>query len=123
MPCAHVDGNDVAAVFNAMQEAVLGARNGDGPTLLVLDTYRWREHCGPEFDNHIGYRTEAEYQTWRVRCPIERSRADLQAKGLLTPAQEEALVVGFKEETERAFAFAKAAPLPEPLAAAAHVYA
>ena len=123
MPFAHVDGNDVAAVFNVMQDAVLRARNGDGPTLLVLDTYRWREHCGPEFDNHIGYRTEAEYQTWRVRCPIELSRADLQAKGLLTFAQEDALVFGFKEETERAFAFAKAAPLPEPSAAAAHVYA
>jgi pyruvate dehydrogenase E1 component alpha subunit len=123
MPFAHVDGNDVAAVFNAMQEAVLRARNGDGPTLLVLDTYRWREHCGPEFDNHIGYRTEAEYQTWHARCPIERSRADLQAKKLMTLAQEDALVVGFKEETERAFAFAKASPLPEPSAAAAHVYA
>ncbi len=123
MPFAHVDGNDAAAVLKVMQEAVLRARNGEGPTLLVLDTYRWREHCGPEFDNHLGYRTEVEYQTWRVRCPIERSRADLQAKGLFTLAQEGALVAGIKEETERAFTFAKAAALPEPAAAAAHVYA
>lgn len=123
MPSAHVDGNDVVAVFNVMQEAVSRARNGGGPTLLVLDTYRWREHCGPEFDNHIGYRTEAEYQTWRVRCPIEISRAALQANGLLSHKEENALTSDFQEEIDRAFAFAKAALLPEPSDAAAHVYA
>ena len=45
-------------------EAVARARAGSGPTFLLLDTYRWREHCGPSFDNHIGYRTEAEFSEW-----------------------------------------------------------
>lgn len=123
MHSIHVDGNDVAAVFNASQEAVTRAREGKGPTFLLLDTYRWREHCGPGFDNHIGYRTEVEYETWRTRCPIEASRANLQGQKLLSPAEEEAMMVGFKREIDMAFEFAKSAPLPEPSWAAAHVYA
>jgi pyruvate dehydrogenase E1 component alpha subunit len=123
MSFASADGNDVAAVFKATQEAVARARRGDGPTFLLFDTYRWREHCGPGFDNHIGYRTEAEYETWRARCPIEASRVKLQGLNLLTPAEEEAMMAAFKREIDMAFEFAKAAPLPEPSWATAHVYA
>jgi len=123
MSCVSADGNDVVAVFKAAQEAVERARQGAGPTFLVFDTYRWCEHCGPDFDNHIGYRTEAEYETWRTRCPIEASRVKLKGQNLLTPADEESLVVELKREIDTAFEFAKAALLPEPSQASAHVYA
>jgi pyruvate dehydrogenase E1 component alpha subunit len=55
IPSVYVDGNDVLAVFDTTKEAVARARAGQGPTLIVADTYRWREHCGPNFDNDIGY--------------------------------------------------------------------
>jgi TPP-dependent pyruvate/acetoin dehydrogenase alpha subunit len=54
------DGNDVAEVYELAGEAVEKARRGGGPSFLEFKTYRWREHCGPNFDNDIGYRTEAE---------------------------------------------------------------
>lgn len=123
MSCVSANGNDVVAVFKAAQEAVERARQGGGPTFLLFDTYRWREHCGPAFDNHIGYRTEAEYETWRTRCPIEASRAKLNSQKLLTPADEALMAAEFKREIDMAFEFAKAAPLPEPSQAVAHVYA
>lgn len=123
MSCESADGNDVMAVFKATQQAVERARQGIGPTFLVFDTYRWREHCGPDFDNHIGYRAESEYETWRARCPIDASRAKLQGQGLFTAADETLVVDGIKREIELAFEFAKATPLPEPSQAAAHVYA
>jgi TPP-dependent pyruvate/acetoin dehydrogenase alpha subunit len=120
---ALADGNDVVAVFKATREAVERAREGGGPSFLLFDTYRWREHCGPNFDNHIGYRTENEYQAWRSRCPIETSREKLQAQGMLTHADEERVTADLTREIDAAFEFAKAAPLPEPSQAAAHVYA
>ena len=123
MSCQSADGNDVVTVFKATQLAVERARQGGGPTFLVFDTYRWREHCGPEFDNHLGYRTEAEYQTWRKRCPIESSRTKLNGMNLLSAADEEAMVAGYKREIDAAFEFAKAAPLPDPAQASDHVYA
>jgi TPP-dependent pyruvate/acetoin dehydrogenase alpha subunit len=123
MNSMHADGNDVVAVFKAAHEAVERARRGDGPTFLLLDTYRWREHCGPEFDNHIGYRTEAEYEAWHIQCPIKKSREILQSQKILLPSGEDDMVAVFKREIDNAFEFAKKAPLPKPSSASDHVYA
>lgn len=119
----HADGNDVMAVFKAAHEAVERARRDDGPTFLLLDTYRWREHCGPEFDNHIGYRTEAEYEAWHSLCPVKTSRENLLSQKFLSSSDDDAMAAGFKQEIDRAFEFAKNAPLPEPSEASVHVYA
>ena len=117
------DGNDVVAVFKATRQAVARAREGQGPAFLLFDTYRWREHCGPNFDNHLGYRTEGEFQGWRTRCPVETSRKELERQGLLTSVQEEHMAADIRREIDSAFEFAKAAPLPEPSQAGLHVYA
>lgn len=63
-------GNDVEEVYSVTQEAVASIRQGKGPAFLEFDTYRHREHCGPNFDNNIGYRTEEEYLAWEKKCPI-----------------------------------------------------
>ena len=59
-----VDGNDVCAVFEASSKACQSIRSGNGPIFLEMPTYRWREHCGPNYDNDIGYRTEEEFESW-----------------------------------------------------------
>ncbi len=45
-----LDGNDAGAVFEAMSGAVEKARNGGGPSFLMCNTRRWREHCGSRYD-------------------------------------------------------------------------
>ena len=114
IPAVHGDGNDVLAVEALTRPAVERARAGEGPTLLVFDTYRWREHCGPNYDNDIGYRTEAEFLEWRERCPLTRLRRRLIADGVLDDAADAALIARFKAEMEAAIAFAKASPFPAP---------
>ena len=121
--CASGDGNDVVAVFTAMRAAVEHARNGGGPSFLHFDTYRWREHCGPGFDNHLGYRTVEEYESWRSRCPVDAHTGNLRRQSLLAAGVEESVIAELKREIDAAFAFARAAPLPTPGQAAAHVYA
>jgi len=117
------DGNDVVAVFKAAQKAVRHARQGHGATFLLLNTYRHRESCGPGFDNHIGHRTEAEYQSWLARCPIKRSRETLNLRNLLKLDEETMMQADLRQEIDEAFAFARSAPLPDPSEASAHVYA
>ena len=39
-----VDGNDIAAVYDAATTAVARARAGEGPTLIECKTYRWGRH-------------------------------------------------------------------------------
>ena len=116
-----VDGNNVEEVFTTASDAVARARDDQGPTFLLLDTYRWREHCGPAFDNNIGYRTEAEFHDWEARDPIRSLRARI--GGTFTAAQEKAMTDEITAEVEAARAHARAAPLPEPSQATLHVYA
>jgi len=123
IPSANADGNDVEAVYKLTQEAVTRARSGTGPSFLLFDTYRWREHCGPNFDNQIGYRTEAEYETWHKRCPVESARAKLRAAGLLDDAGDAVIAAELKHMVDADFDYAKAAPLPLPTHASDHVYA
>ena len=106
------DGNAVQQVYQAAQQAVERARRGEGPTLLEFPTYRWREHCGPQWDNHLGYRTSAEYEEWKARCPIQTLRQQLQAQGCLSDAAHQALVADLSLEIEGAIAFAKESPFP-----------
>lgn len=108
----HVDGNDVVAVHEAMSRAVVRARRGDGPTLLVVDTYRFLEHCGASDDDHLGYRPVGELAAWKDRCPIERTRGELVAAGELDEATLHAFEAEIAAEIDVAFATADAAPYP-----------
>jgi len=116
-------GNDVEKVYALSSEAVERARNGDGPSFLLFDTYRWREHCGPNYDNHLGYRSEQEFQEWRECCPVENYRNKLLASGCLQPGQEETWKTGFDAEISEAFEFARSAPFPDLESASHFTYA
>jgi TPP-dependent pyruvate/acetoin dehydrogenase alpha subunit len=123
IPAVHADGNDVDAVHAVASEAVARARSGGGPSFLLFDTYRWREHCGPLFDNDIGYRTEAEFQTWKARDPVAQARDKLIAAGALDAEEDARITAELTREIDAAFDHAKAAALPVPDDAWAHVYA
>ena len=117
------DGNDVLAVHALAGRAVENARAGDGPTFIELATYRWREHCGPNYDNDLGYRGEAEYLAWRERCPVDAFRGVLAAGGDLDDADDAALDAAIAAEIDAAVDFAKTSPFPDPAAAFDHVFA
>lgn len=106
------DGNDVLEVAAMASAAVAKARNRGGPTFLEFSTYRWREHCGPNYDNDLGYRTVAEFEEWKARCPIRRFQARLTAAETLTPADVEEMTCRIEREIDEAFAFAKASTFP-----------
>jgi len=72
------DGNDVLAVMDTVSEAAQRARNGEGPSLLELKTYRWLGHS--KSDQRI-YRSRVEEADWRNKCPIKRFRQYLLEHG------------------------------------------
>lgn len=123
MPIAHVDGNDVEAVFAATAEAVARARSGAGPTFIVADTYRWREHCGPNYDNDLGYRTVAEFETWKAKDCIGKLQEKLKSAADWSPADETVMLNELRTEIDAAFETAEAAPMPNPATVARGVYA
>ena len=110
---ASCHGNDVDEVYALAAHAVEDARRGGGPWFLEFETYRWREHCGPAFDNTIGYRAEEEFKQWQARCPVETFKTRLLERGDVVPADITRLERDIAEEIESAFAYAKAAPFPD----------
>jgi len=120
---AEGDGNDAEFVHRASVEAVRKARAGGGPSFLEFSTYRWREHCGPEFDNHIGYRTEQEYLEWKNQCPLERLRQKLLDGGKASRGSLDSMAQQLDVEIEAAVRFAKESPFPEPSDIGMHITA
>ena len=123
LPCSCHDGNDALAVHRTVEDGVRAIRAGGGPRFYEFMTYRWREHCGPFYDNDIGYRTEAEFESWKAREPIARLEQTLRCDGALTPADAAAIDREIEHEVEEAFRFAENSPDPAPQTAFAHVYA
>jgi pyruvate dehydrogenase E1 component alpha subunit len=118
----HGDGNDVEAVHAMCRDAVAAIRAGGGPVFLEFATYRWREHCGPNFDNDIGYRTENEFLAWRARDPISSHERRLLADGVVDGPAIAAIDARVDEEVTRAFEFAERSPFPDPADAFCDLY-
>ena len=112
LPSRQVDGNDVAAVFQATREAVEWCRSGRGPYFLEGLTYRWREHVGPLWDYDAGYRTKAEVEEWMARCPIKRLSEQLLRDGLSTEGELRRWREEIQQEIAQAIVVAKSSPFP-----------
>jgi TPP-dependent pyruvate/acetoin dehydrogenase alpha subunit len=70
MPGEQVDGNDVLACHAAMKRAHDRALKGQGPSLIVLETYRMMGHSSS--DDPTKYRDEKEVAAWAAKDPIDR---------------------------------------------------
>ena len=113
MPACSVDGNDAAAVHAKVSKAVAEIRTGGGPRLLEFSTYRWLEHCGPSYDNHIGYRSESEFLEWQAREPIARFERAMLENSTITTEELQLMNDNIALEVEEAFTFAEESPMPE----------
>lgn len=117
------DGNDVEDVYHVAKQAIEIIRTDNIPLFIELKTYRWREHCGPNYDNHSGYRSSDEFEDWRKNCPIDSyiRRLVENKQGLLFDIdQMKALIQG---EIENAFSFADVSPFPNKEDLSDEVYA
>jgi pyruvate dehydrogenase E1 component alpha subunit len=105
IPAWAVDGMDVLAVALAARRAIDAVRAGAGPFFLELRTYRFRPHS--MFDPEL-YRTRAEVEEWKRRCPITTFTARLQREGMLDAAALAALEREVQAEIDDAVQFADA---------------
>ena len=118
-----VDGQDVRAVHATAKKLVERARKGEGPALLLANTYRYHGH-------HVGdvsrdyYRTKQEEQQWKTeRDPIQILAAWMTGQGIADRARLDQINAEVKTEIEKAVQFATAAPYPNVDKVAQDVYA
>lgn len=117
------NGNDVENVDLIAGEAIQHVRQGRGPAYIEFDTYRFREHCGPNYDNNIGYRDETEYLNWRQRCPLNTYEQILLKENKIDQPTLADYRKQLQAEINEAVSFAKKSPFPPVEEAFFHVYA
>ena len=112
IPSVLVDGNDILAVYDVMQQAVNRARSGEGPTLVETLTYRIGAHTTA--DDPTRYRDSSEVEAWRARDPITRFQRFLIKRDLLTEDQVQQTIADLEEEINEAVRVAEAMPAMTP---------
>lgn len=115
------DGQDVLKVYDAVSAAVERARRGDGPTLIEVMTYRFREHA-EGLRLAVDYRDAAERDHWTGRDPIRLFRATLIDEGVADAADMDALEAEVAQEVEDAVRFSDESPYPAPNVAFEDLY-
>ncbi len=111
MPRAVVDGQDVLAVRQAVDEAVRRARTDQIPTLIESRTYRFMGHSMSDAVSGT-YRTKDELEQYRKRDPIAVLREQMQAKGEITDEELTRMDDEAKAVCEDAWQFADQSPEP-----------
>jgi pyruvate dehydrogenase E1 component alpha subunit len=112
IPGKMVDGQDVLAVYNGVQEAFDWARAGKGPSLIESQTFRYRQHSLGMVLERYGW--DEELESWMARDPIKLFAAKLLAEGQATQAEFDAIKAKLIDEVDAAVQFAKDSPAPEP---------
>jgi pyruvate dehydrogenase E1 component alpha subunit len=122
MPGVTVDGQRITAVYEATQTAVARAREGNGPTLIEAQTYRFDEHEVGLAVPGKPYRSHEEVEHFRTeQDPIALFREELLAQGV----REDDLSAIEAEVTAAVAAaarFAKESPFPDPATLYEYLY-
>jgi pyruvate dehydrogenase E1 component alpha subunit len=111
MPSFQVDGMSCEAVHEAISEAAERARNGEGPTLLEMKTYRYRGHS---MSDPAKYRTKEEVEEYKQKDPIEQVLSTIRKNKFATEQEIEAIEERVKQIVEESVKFAEESPYPAP---------
>jgi len=121
IPGEQVDGNDVIAVRDRVEAALVRARAGEGPTLIEAITYRLGDHTTA--DDASRYREDDAVRAHWKEEPLARLRTYLAAQKVWDKAKEEKLLADCRARVDAAVEEFEALE-PEPLAAVFdHTYA
>jgi pyruvate dehydrogenase E1 component alpha subunit len=111
VPGLQVDGMDVLAVRGAAKAAAEWVRDGKGPLLLEMKTYRYRGHS---MSDPAKYRSREEVQAMRENSdPIERLKKEMLEAGHADEAALKAIDREVRDEVADAADFALDAPEPD----------
>lgn len=106
-----VDGNDVVAVFDAVNKALHKARSGKGATLIEAVTYRLSDHTTA--DDASRYRSAEEVAKAWEHEPVKRLQSLLHEHQLWDAEQEQALQKKVQASVDNAVAeYLALAPQP-----------
>ena len=110
MPAKSIDGNNLLEVYRTIRDAREYVAGGNGPMLVVENTYRISGHS--KSDGNL-YRTKEEIESWKKKCPIKAFREYLLSNEIATEEELVAIEEGAVKAIDDAEEFAKNSPEPK----------
>jgi pyruvate dehydrogenase E1 component alpha subunit len=110
MPADKVDGMNAEAVHDAVARAVKRAREGGGPTLLEMKTYRYKGHS---ISDPQKYRTKEEVEEYKEKDPISIVLSTIKENGFATDDEIKAIDDRIAGVVEASVKFAEESPWPD----------
>ncbi|MFV0605252.1 MAG: pyruvate dehydrogenase (acetyl-transferring) E1 component subunit alpha [Niabella sp.] len=109
MPAEQVDGMQPEAVHDAIARAAKRAREKGGPTLLEIDTYRYKGHS---ISDPQKYRTKDEVEVYKTKDPIQQIRNHIIEDKLASEAELNEIDKRCEEVVAASVHFAEESPWP-----------
>ena len=103
------DGNDVIKVYNEFQKAIEHVKNGNGPVIMEVESYRWFGHSTADAGV---YRTKEEVDEWKKKDPLIKFADYLIEKGVAIKEELEKMEEDSKQKILDAVEYAKNSPDP-----------
>lgn len=110
MPSEKVDGMHPETVHDAVARAVKRAREKGGPTLLEINTYRYKGHS---ISDPQKYRTKDEVAEYRLKDPIIQIKTHIQDEGIASADELKAIDTRVDEVVVASVVFAEESPFPD----------
>ncbi|MBS1600083.1 MAG: pyruvate dehydrogenase (acetyl-transferring) E1 component subunit alpha [Bacteroidetes bacterium] len=120
MPGDSIDGMSAEAVHEGVARAVKRAREGGGPTLLEIKTYRYKGHS---ISDPQKYRTKEEVEEYKQRDPIQQVLSTILTKKYATQEEIDAINKRVNDTVEASVKFAEESPWPDDSEVLKDVYA
>ena len=109
MPADTVDGMSPEAVHEGVIRAVNRARQGGGPTLLEIKTYRYKGHS---MSDPQKYRSKEEVEEYKEKDPIEHCKKMLLENFSVSEAEIEVMNERVRTQVEECVTFSEESPWP-----------
>ena len=110
MPSDKIDGMIPEAVHEGVVRAVKRARDGEGPTLLEMKTYRYRGHSVSDPQK---YRSKDEVEDYKNQDPITKVHATILDNKFATAEELKAIDDKILAIVEASVKFAEESPWPD----------
>jgi pyruvate dehydrogenase E1 component alpha subunit len=109
MPNTEVDGMNPDECYEAFKEAADRARKGEGPTLLDINTYRYKGHS---MSDPQKYRTKEEVEQYKEQDPITYVKNIIEKNKWMKEADFKKVQDEVKALVEESVKFAEESPDP-----------
>lgn len=109
MPADSIDGMSAEAVHDGVARAVKRAREGDGPTLIELKTYRYKGHS---ISDPQKYRTKDEVEEYKQRDPIQMVLKTILDNNFASQSDIDAINKRVNDKVIESVKFAEESPWP-----------